>query len=970
MSDVVHASGTLIGRDEELDELAQLSTEARARHHVLLAGDAGVGKTRLLQELCARTRSTGGQAYVGHCLDLGESALPYLPFSELLDRMAGQLPEIVEAVGRDYPDLARLQPVRRLLGAAGGDVGEVDRTQLFAGVHALLEAAAIRSPLLVVIEDVHWADQSTRELLTFLLTRQLTGPISIVASYRTDDLHRRHPLRRQVAEWSRLSGVARVPLAPLGESAVRSLVSALDPRATESETAAIVARAEGNAFFVEELVGAAAGPDRWVPDELADVLLVRLDRLGEPARELVRTAAVAGRTIAHALLAAVTELSGDALDDALREAVEAHVLVAGEGAYSFRHALLAEAVYDDLLPGQRTRLHARYVAALCAGAAPGTSADLARHARLAGDLDTALAASIRAGDDAASMAGPEEAATHLEYALQLLADPARHLPEGESMVRVAEAATEALLASGHTSRAARLAADQLARCPADAAGDRARLLTVLAISIGLIDDTSHDRDAVSASAEAVALSADAPPAVRARILANHAQVLLMVRHEDAEQVGLEALAYAEAHNLPRIASAVAATLNSGGRPRSSPEAFREQTQAAIERAVTAGNVSAELQARFILGRSYEDEGDWPAAEAAFRSAVTLGERSGLPWAPYSFESRFQLAWVLITTGRWDEALSLLAIATPGAPATPYACLDALRLAILQARGERVPARVHRAQWAIDGLVTVFSVGIEIRAAASMPDVLTGYDEGHAALSRIWGDHYGAGVRFVATALGRLADLLAAGTVDAAGVVALPDAAARLIANAALAAPQYQDAGWGPEGRAWLARARAEQLRLQWLLVGGEPSPELLRAWREAEAAFAAFGHVHELATVRAALAETLHAAGERDAARRAAHQAREAALRLGARPLLERLGPDRTAVAPGEAAALTAREAEILALVSDGLSNGDVAKRLFISTKTVSVHVSNILAKLGAASRTEAAAIARRRGLLAPTALE
>ena len=969
MSDVVHASRTLIGRDEELDELEQRLTAATARSHVLLAGDAGVGKTRILQELCARTRSAGAQAYVGHCLDLGESALPYLPFSELLDRVAGDVPEMVEEVGRDDPDLGRLQPVRRLLGAQGDAGGDVDRMQLFAGVQALLEALAARAPLLVVIEDVHWADQSTRELLTFLLTRPLTGPVSIVASYRTDDLHRRHPLRRQVAEWSRLTGVARIPLAPLGEAEVRSLVSALDPQASEPEKAAIVARAEGNAFFVEELVGAANGPDRWVPDELADVLLVRLDRLGVHARDLVRTAAVAGRTVSHTLLAAVTDLSGDTLDNALREAIEAHVLVAGEGAYSFRHALLGEAVYDDLLPGERARLHARYTAALCSGTAPGTSADLARHARLAGDLDTALAASIRAGRDAAAMAGPEEAATQLEYALQLLTDPARRLPEGESLARVAEAATEALLAGGHTSRAARLAADQLAHCPEDASEDRARLLTVLAISLALIDDTTHDRDAVGASREAVALSVDAPAGLRARILANHAQVLHMVRHPDAEQVGVEALAYAEAHNLPRIASAVASTLNSGGRSRTSPEAFREQTRIAIERAADAGNVSAELQARFILGRSYEDEADWPAAEAAFRSAVTLADRSGLPWAPYAFESRFQLAWVLATDGRWDEALTVLAIAAPGAPTTPYAALDALRLSILQGRGEQVPTRVHRGQWAVDGLVTVYSAGVEMRAAASGPAVMAAYGDAHDTLARIWGERYGAGTRFVATALGRIADLVAGAEVDADGLARVPDAMALLAANARLAAPQYEDAGWGPEGRAWIARAGAEQLRLSWLLEGDEPSPELVTAWQETEAAFEEFGHVHELAMVRTVLAGLLRATGDRDGARRVANLAREAALRLGARPLLERLGPDRTAAAPGGApadgVALTAREAEILALVSDGMSNGEVAKRLFISTKTVSVHVSNILAKLGAASRTEAAAIARRRGLLA-----
>jgi len=963
MADVAHTSGTLIGRDAELSELSELLGVAMGadgeRVHVLLSGDAGAGKTRLLQELTEAAERTGWQGYVGHCLDLGDSALPYLPFSELLDRLADRWPDVVEQVGRGYPDLARLQPVRRLLGASEPGSGDADRMQLFEGVHALLEALAVHTPLLLVIEDVHWADQSTRELLTFLFTRPLTGPVAIVASYRTDDLHRRHPLRRQVAEWSRLRGVSRLSLGPLGDDDVRALVTALDPGATEQEKLDIVARAEGNAFFVEELVGAASGPDRWVPDELADVLLVRLDRLDEAARDLVRTASAAGRKVTHQLLAAVTDLCEDALDDALRQAVESHVLVAGEGEYWFRHALLGEAVYDDLLPGQRVRLHARYVAALSSGSAAGTAAELARHARLAHDLDTALAASIRAGDEAATIGGPGEAAAHFEYALQLLADPHRELPPDESPVRVAEATIDALLAAGHTERAVRVAADQLHRLPEDCRSGRARLLTAQAVSLGLLDHT--ERDAVDVSAEAVAASVDADPALRARVLANHTQILYWAeRYEEAEQVGLDALAFAERHNLPRVASAVVTTLTSAGRPHTEPAAFRAMMPAAIERAVAAGNVEAELQARYILARSYEDEGDWPAAETAFRSVVERAERFGRPWAPYAFEARHQLAWVYYVTGRWDEALALLAIAVPGAPALPSAALDSIRLSIRQARGEKVPQRIHRSQWEIDGIVVAFSAATEIRAATTPAAVLQAYGEAREALIRAWGPGFAAGVRLAATALGRLADL-AGGAATSAETAETAD---RLADDATIAQRHHADGPeWGPEGRAWIDRVAAERLRLRWLLEGGGPPAELVEAWRRAEASFAAFGHVHELALVRAAYADVLRAGGDAEAARGLAEQARAAARALGARPLLALLG-DSGPATPQATAALTAREAEILALVAEGRSNGEIGRQLFISTKTVSVHVSNILAKLGAASRTEAAAIGRRRGLL------
>ncbi|HRD64213.1 MAG TPA: response regulator transcription factor, partial [Nocardioides sp.] len=177
--------------------------------------------------------------------------------------------------------------------------------------------------------------------------------------------------------------------------------------------------------------------------------------------------------------------------------------------------------------------------------------------------------------------------------------------------------------------------------------------------------------------------------------------------------------------------------------------------------------------------------------------------------------------------------------------------------------------------------------------------------------------------------------------------------------------------WGPEGRAWVKRLDAETLRVRWLAGIDAPSQEtLVEVWREAEQLFADFGHVHELATVRAILSGILRSTGDAAGARELGDQAREVAHRLGADPLLDRLRVQGTApgrgegAGPGSQATLTAREAEILALVAEGRSNGEIGKLLFISAKTVSVHVSNILGKLGASGRTEAAAIARRRGLL------
>ena len=577
------SSRTLVGRDAELRELASLlgvtpdapTVDGRGTTTgtaILLAGDAGVGKTRLLTELRDLAVADGWQVVAGHCLDFGDSALPYLPFSEVLGRLATELPDVVDTVAGRHPALARLQPGRRVLASAphsGGsptdtasaDGSTLERADLFEAVHALLDAAAEKAPLLVVVEDTHWADQSTRDLLSFLFTRPFLGPVAVVASYRSDDLHRRHPLRTQVAEWARLRGVERLQLQPLSAPDVRSLIHELHPEPlAEPEVSGIVERAEGNAFFVEELVGAASGPGRWVPEELADVLLVRLDQLGDDARQVVRAASVAGRRVSHDLLSAVADLPEGRLDDGLRGAVERNVLVAHERHYRFRHALLGEAVYDDLLPGERVRLHAAYVAALRDGRATGTAAELARHARLANDLDTALTASVRAGQEASNVGGPDEAAYHFQQALELLADPRRSSEPDVEVSKVAVSAGEALTASGEVQRAAAVLREQLDRLPADApATSRARLLSALA-SVLIIIETEDDPVAVSAEAVALAPTGETP--LRARILANHARILASWRqYSEAEGVGLDALALAERLDLQQLAAEVITTLS-------------------------------------------------------------------------------------------------------------------------------------------------------------------------------------------------------------------------------------------------------------------------------------------------------------------------------------------------------------------------------------------------------------------------
>lgn len=998
------ASRSLIGRDAELIALTSLfgvpaasgsldAIDRESRRDVLLAGDAGVGKTRLLSELRDRAEAAGWQVYAGHCLDFGDSALPYLPFSEILERVSTSRPAVVDEIAAVYPALSRLLPGRRTLDAGGGaaddDTARMARADLLSAFHVLLETAAAESPLLLVIEDVHWADASTRDMLSYLFTRPFDAPVTLVASYRADDLHRRHPLRRQVTEWARLPGVERVHLQPLPDDAVRRLISELAvPGLDEHSVDDIVTRAEGNAFFVEELAIAASGPTHWVPADLADALLVRLDRLDDEGRTVVRAASVSGRKVTHELLAAATGLGDAALDTGLRQAVETNVLIAQSDRYSFRHALLGEAVYDDLLPGERVRLHTAYAKALGSGAAGGTAAELARHARLANDLDTALSASLEAGREARAVGGAEEASFHFQQALELLSDPTRAAPYDLS--KVASEAAEALVLAGHPDRAAALIAEQLDRLgPVADDSRRARLLTARAMALTL---TESGEDATEISAQALALAPVGDSGLRARILVNHATVLAgSGRSQESAEFALEGIELAERLGLGQLASDAATTLTEA-RSGEGDEGFRDALEAAIDRATRAGALTAEIRGRFRMARSHQDDNDLDNAETWFRSALARSVVAGIPWEPYAAEARWQLSNMLLGLGRWDEALSVAK--GPGqAPPLTRARLDVIDLGIATWRGRDVSSdlRALHVYWPQE-FIGIHSAPHEMTLAGRRGDVdavFAAYDQVVEVTTRMSGTWFSARIRLAATALGVLCD--AVPTVALADHAELQRRGRRLWEDGHKVLDRSTGfRRWGTEGQAWARRLDAEWLRLCWLadgstpgVAGSEPpdAAALVTTWRETITLFDAYRHVVEGAKSRAALASVLRAKGDVEEARVVADQAREVAHRLDLAPLLDQLRllgtsaarPSRRSGAgsaggrsarSGGSEELTPRETEILALVAEGRSNGEIGRQLFISTKTVSVHVSNILGKLGASGRTEAAAIARRRGIL------
>ena len=972
----------LQGRVRELaglTDLMGLGSEPRSCA-ALVAGDAGVGKTRLLAELLERARDSGWRTVVGHCLDFGDSALPYLPFTELLGRLATELPEVVEALVRDHPAVTHLQPGRRVLSGAGGpEADNLERAELFEAVHAAFEQLAEDAPLLVVVEDVHWADQSTRDLLSFLFARQFARPVAIVASYRSDDLHRRHPLRATAAQWTRTPGVQRVQLAPLPDRAVRDLVRAIHPGPmTETDIHTIVARAEGNAFFAEELLVATEVDGRGLPENLADLLLVRLDQLDDAAGLVVRAAAVAGRRVSHELLARVVDLDAGALEESLRAAVERNVLVpVGTGSYAFRHALLAEAVYDDLLPGERVRIHGAYAAALRSHEVEGTAAELARHARAAHDLVTAVLASIDAGRDAMSVGGPDEAARHFELALELLGDPRTRAATADQVDRVwlTARASDAVMAAGHPYRALALVQDQLEQLPADApAEDRARLLMSLGMA-ALLSDTAVS--ALDATTAALNLLPAEPTVLRAKLMAVHAEANAdRQRDDEAVRWAMEARQLGERLGVPRVVSDATTTLARIEERAGNPEESKRVFEKLVEQARADGDLGAELRGLHHLGSLHFEAGELDQAAQIYATASRRATETTHPWAPYGLDARVMAGITAYVAGEWDHARAVVDVTGQSPPGLAEAALTSITLAVAAGRGEAAALELLpqlRPWWDKDGLIAILTgtAAIDLFGdAGDLPAALRIHDEVVDAVTAVWQvETFMARIRLSALALGQLATHVVGTPADArGGNLARADDLVR-------AAVETEDRTRrrkrriGVEGLAWIARGRAENLRLRWLAGADTSEDDLIAAWTGTVAAFEAFGHVFEVARSRTRLAAVLRAAGRTGEARELTDLARQTAHRLGAQPLLAELrtlgsGPARTADGTRSGESLTSRELEVLALVADGRSNSEIARQLFISAKTVSVHVSNILAKLGASGRTEAAALARRQHLL------
>ena len=954
-----------VAREPEVARAAAALERARAGEPSLLlvAGDAGVGKTRFLEHVAELARASGARVVAGHCVDLGEIGLPYLPLTEALAALQRLDPTTVEAVTAEHPALCRLLP-----GSGSAADEDADRRRLFEGIAEVLAAAGSRQqPLLLILEDLHWADASSRDVLRFLVARMTDQHLVVVASYRSDDLHRRHPWRAVAAELGRHPRVERIDLAPftrdeLGEFAMKVVGRPLT--ATTLEKVRI--RSEGNAYFAVEILE--AGPDDdELPWSLADVLRTRLDPLEPSVHHLVQVAAVAGRRVAEPLLRAAVAANGNPdldVDAALREAVAHNVLREEDGQIAFRHALLAEVVYGDLLPGEKSSLHRAYLSALQDDPSLGSAAELASHALLAPDLDVALRASWVAAEAAAEMLAPQERLRHLEVALRLWdAVPDTAAMIGVDRIGVVEAAARAAVDAGAIEHGVAL----LRSAIEEAAGDAHRRAVLRIVLTRALLGLERPREA---RLEIVAALADLrePDADRARALAAGARVALdSDLDEEAAAVAAEAVDLARGVGAADAESDGLTTL--AVLDQQSPQQTERLLRTALERAQQSGDGVTELRTRFNLASSRFYAGDVAGAGQLTAESLTRADGLGLTWSSYGIALQWLAEVARYTAG--DLSATPLRTAPQGLE-TALEAVSAVRLYAAAARGDADVVERGIAlmgEWRRDPLILHAAGGATV-------DALTWggrYDEAVARgarvlddLSRTWSENFLGGIWHCALALTALADAAEDERLHGRDPAARVGAGDGFVKRARTTAEQGRPRGGalGPEGRAWLARAEAEHARLL-----GHDDPAL---WEAVVDEFSG-GFRYEAARSRWRWAAALVGAGDRAGAREQAGRALAEAEEMGARPLAEavrglarRARLDLPGVRLVGADVLTAREAEVLGLVAQGLTNRQIGERLFVSDKTVSVHVSNVLAKLAVSSRAEAVSVAHQRGLLSP----
>jgi DNA-binding CsgD family transcriptional regulator len=988
------SSSSFVGRRSELEAMsaAVIGPSSGGPVLTLVVGEAGVGKTRLVSEISRLADAAGALVITGGCVPLGSGSVPFAPLREAMRDLAAKRTEreLDELLGTAHEELGSLVPALARAGSARQAIPTQQQGRIYELILGVFERLARERPTVLVLEDLHWADRSTIGLLTFLIRNVREPGLRLIGTLRSDEVDRRHPLQGFLAEAARSDRVARTDVPRFDRAETLELLSGIlgaDPPVALADE--VYRRSGGNAFFAEELIAAKAGAQD-LPATLREVLLTRVGGLPDATQRLLRVVAAAGRSVSGRRLADVAGVPEDRLTVTLRDAIAQHVLVVeagdqGEDRYLFRHALVQEAIEQELLPSERRRLHAAFATSLTDHPADppdaGADAELAYHWLAAGDLPRAFAASVAAAQSAERGYAFAEAQDAYGRALSLW----DQVPDAATAEVDRIALMERAAAAAAATQSFQAAVELVRAAIEAAAGDPIRN-GVLHERLGRYSLLAADtRQADAAYREAVRLVPAKPPSVeRARVTAGLAQYLMGARNAEAIALCAEAIAVAQTVGSTEVEANALVTragcrIGTGDLAGAVEDATRGYELARL----LSGSIEAPRALKYLSEAQYMAGRHELAIDTAVR-AFEEAERMGFARSE-GLSVLSSLAAELFDIGEWDEADRVLRrierIGMTGWPALLYHLIRAtmaVRRGDLDAAARHVAASERITEGDVEGefTVNVIAVMAELAIAQGQPaTVRRMVDQGLASLGDR--DRWPGPLKLTHYLAIRAETDIAVrarrrgGAQDEQAAIA---SAARHLDQLREVAQSIPPGHWERRDvAAWNALAEAEFGRAE-----GRDDPV---AWEGAADASARPGRIiyfEGYARWRAGTGFLAQRGAEaRAAARQQLMRALEIANVLKAAPLradIERVAArahlslttaaTRPPIPALDGVDLTRRELEVLQLVAAGHSNREIGDALFIAEKTAGVHVSNVLGKLGVARRTEAVAVARQRGLL------
>lgn len=975
-------SPAMYGREPQLDSLVEHLKQANNEggRIVFVSGDAGIGKTRLTGEFLRRfSDEEDGHALLGQCYD-ADPAVPYGPFLDALLQLIEQkgTQAVANAAGPWAVDLQPILP--DLAPYIEKSVAEIDpriqKRRLFEALFRVL-AASSDQVRVVVLEDLQWSDASTQELLPFIGARIKNRPLLLVGTYRSDELHRRHPFIRTLNSLAREPAFYEIKLDPLSPGDVEHMLEAiLDQPLAAGFVESFYAQTGGNPFFVEELLKSvvesghlqtiieAANKGRGlglvdIPTTIVASVLTRTDALAEEEQTTLRNAAVIGRRFGYDMLQRLTGLEEQRLVACLRQLMRVQLIeeAGGEGDwYQFRHALTREAVYDALVHRERRLIHRQILAVLETLNEQNLerAADrLAYHSLMARDLEKGRSYARMAGREAMRKLAHREAVAHLETALELT-------EEGDARKR-ADLFNELGMAAypiGDTRLYSRYWAE--ARTLYQQLGEEQKAAQISLRLSRLAWERGDSQEAFSRAREALAAYQEEDRGEDVALAYSVISQLHMLASQYEEAIHWGRRALEMAREVGSIFVQVHALNNLGMSHHEQGEI--EQGISLLEQsydlAVGLAGDFERIRAGNNLAESLFANGNLTRARRVLEEALEAADRGELQLHRSFLEAN--LGSVAVEQGRWDEADMLLTQSLKAAE---------LGLPIVRLFAAPWKAELLRRRGQLDETLAIIDESLphaekhgEFQFVRLLLAVLVRahYDRGNDTTTD--------------EILDRSIELAADHPVLVGSVPFLTDVAELLTLRGRMReAKAIMEAVGALQERTNLWIIEARMRRVDGLRQEREGHLDLAAdSLRAAVELWQGNGYPYQEAIDRRSLARVLAAEDSQGEAQRQAEGAAEILRQLGAAEDLATLG--RTGLEgreqepaegiAGEVEQLTPREVEVLHHLSQGKSNRDIAEALVISVKTVEVHVSNVLGKLGVSSRTEAAALAASRGWL------